>query len=217
MKFSLSDFWDNYSYLLVLPAILLVGVLIIAIISGISLAFQFVVHNVPFSVLGIVLGSFLVFIALFFLLDNFRENGIGWQLAGEGIEFQLILALVGIAVLICAAAYIFIPQKIKTGWEIVQTIGAGIIGLAVLYACLFVCGEFLAQGILLIKRKIYGGFFLILVAIINLIPFGYLSFEGIKDGYLVQNWLKSGLSLTLTLIVLFFLVKYFVIAALKQK
>src|SRR5437868_12362940 len=87
-----------------------------------------------------------------------------------------------------ATASFTAPGLFTNLWKgMLSVVGFGIF-LILLYAYVFVCGEFLAKAVILFRRGKFSGLFLLAVAFIGLSLPGVLIYSRFEDYYLEGNW-----------------------------
>lgn len=140
----LRKLWNEYSWILVLPLLLFIGVLIILAIIGIRYGVILFFQNVPFSIWGSLLGGAIILAVGLYFKDKIgiSKLGFGWHLVNGINPFFIGTGIFGLILLSAAIIYIFLPQNVTSAWELIQTIGLAIIFLAFLYAYIFACGIF---------------------------------------------------------------------------
>lgn len=212
----LRKIWDEYSWILFLPLVLLIGILIILAVVGIRYGIIFIFQTVPFSIWGSLLGGAIVFIAGFYLEDKISESkqGFGWHLVNQISPIGISLGILGLIILAASVIFIFLPQNVTSAWEIIQTIGFAIFAIAFLYAYIFACGIFFRDGILAFRfDTIWGGIFLTLIAIVGISPVILKIYDYLEKSYLQEFWLGTIASSAILMLIAWFLISYFVIPA----
>ncbi len=198
-----------------LPLILVIGVLIIfavAIIGGlISLFFK----EIPVVIWGNLTGfSILVWFGLYLKnLSRVSRLGFGWHLTRSIGVFNLLLAVAAIFLIAAAIASFTAPGLFNNVWNAVLTIlGFGIF-LIMMFAYIFVCGEFLAKAVILFRRKMLSGLFFAAVAFVGLSIPGFLIYSRFETYYLAGNWPGMILMAAVAILILAGLMYWFVMRA----
>lgn len=214
----LKNFWDEYSWLLYLPMILAIGALVILAIVGIRFGVIYVFQSVPFSVWGSFLGGAFLFVFGWYLKEKITENkGLSWNLAAQINPISIIFGAIGLIILTASIVWFLLPETAKSFWEIAQNVGFFVIVSLVCYAFIFVCGEFIAQGIMLIRRGIFSGFFLILIALVGIAPIFLKLYDLLIQNYIQNNWISTVFFSVLTFLIIAFLTIYSIIPAFRIK
>ncbi len=214
----LKNFWDKYSWLLFLPLILVIGLLIAVGIVVIRSSVIYVFQNVPFSVWGSFLGVAFLFVFGWYLTEKITKNkGLSWNLAAQINPLSIIIGAIGLIILTASIVWFLLPQTAKSFWEIAQNVGFFVIVSIVCYTFIFVCGEFLAQGIILIRRGVFSGIFLILIAIVGIAPIFLKLYDLLIQNYFQKNWISTVFFSVLTFLIIAFLTIYSIIPAFRIK
>ena len=212
----LKNFWDKYSWLLFLPKILAIGVVIILAIVAIRFGVIYVFQNVPFSVWGSFLGSTFLLVFGWYLLDKIYKNkGLDWNLAAQISSISLIFGAIGLIILSASIIWFLLPKTANSFWEIAQIAGFFLIVSLVCYAFIFVCGEFIAQGIILMRRGFFSGSFLILIALFGIAPIFLKLYDLLYQNYVIQNWISAGFFSFLFMLIAGFIIIYSIIPAFR--
>lgn len=212
----LRKIWDEYNWIGFLLLILLIGILIILAVIGIRYGFIFIFQNVPFSVWGSLLGGAIVFIAGWYLKDKISESkqGLGWHLVNQISPFGIAAGILGLIILAASVIFIFLPQNVTSAWQIIQTIGLAIIGIAFLYAYIFACGIFFRDGILAFRfDTIWGGIVLTMIAVVGSSPVILKIYDYLEKSYLQRFWLGTIASGAILTLIAWFIISYFIIPA----
>ena len=173
-----------------LPLILVIGFLIIFAVGLFGSAVSLFFTQIPFVIWGNLTGfSILVWFG-FYLKNLSRANrlGFGWHLTRSIGGFSLLLAAAAIFLVAAAISSFTAPGLFNNLWSGALTIlGFGIF-LTVMFAYIFVCGEFLAKAVITFRRKLLSGLFFAAVAFVGLsLPFG-LIYSRFEAYYLAGNW-----------------------------
>ncbi|MEK7724119.1 MAG: hypothetical protein AAB336_07225 [Acidobacteriota bacterium] len=212
----LKKIWDEYSWILFLPFILLIGILVIIAVIGIRYSVIFFFNAVPFSIWGSLLGGAITFLVGWYLSDKISESkqGFGWNLVTQISPIGIGLGLLGLVVLAASIIFIFLPQDITSAWNLIQTIGFSIIAIVFLYAYIFVCGTFFRDGILAFRfDTIWGGVVLTLIAIVGITPIIAIVYDYLAKSYLQQFWLGTIAGGAVLTLIGWFIISYFAIPA----
>ena len=212
----LKNIWDEYSGILFLPLILLIGILIIFAVIGIRYAVILFFNNVPFSIWGSFLGGVIIFFAGWYLRDKIIESrqGIGWNLVNQISPVGIGLGILGVLIFTASIIFIFLPQTVISAWNVIQTIGLSIIVIIFLYVYIFVCGGFFRDGILSFRfESIWGGIVLTFIAVVGIITAMAPFYNYLTKSYLEEFWFGAIASGAVLTIIVWFIVTYFVIPA----
>ena len=209
----LRKIWDKAGWILTLPLILLIGILILLAIGLLGGLVSIFFTRVPFVIWGNLLGFSILGRFGFYLRKLSRESrlGFGWHLARRTDGFQIFLAAAGILTMAGAISSFTAPGLFTNLWKgLLTLIGFGIF-LVILYAYVFVCGEFLAKGIILLRRWSLGGLFLLAVALVGLCLPGYLIYSRFENYYADGNWAGVILMIGAGLLIAAWLIFWFVV------
>lgn len=212
----LRKLWDKYSWLLFLPMILGIGILLILAIVTIRFSVIYVLQNVPFFVLGSFFGSVFLFGFGWYLKEKISKNKeINWSLAAQISPVSMVFGAIGLTLLTASIVWILLPETVKSFWEIVQNFGFFFIVSLIFYAFVYVCGEFLAQGIILMRRGVFSGFFLILISLVGIAPIILKLYDLFEQNFARQYWISTAFFSGAFLLIVGFLVIYSIIPAFR--
>ncbi len=212
----LRKLWDKYSWLLFLPMILVIGILLILAIVTIRFSVIYVLQNVPFFVLGSFFGSVFLFGFGWYLKEKISKNKeINWSLAAQISPISMVFGAIGLTLLTASIVWILLPETVKSFWEIVQNFGFFFIVSLIFYAFVYVCGEFLAQGIILMRRGVFSGFFLILISLVGIAPIILKLYDLFEQNFARQYWISTAFFSGAFLLIVGFLVIYSIIPAFR--
>lgn len=212
----LRKFWDEYNWVLFLPLILVIGILVSIIIIGIRFGVIYIFKNVPFFAWGSFFGSAFLFGFGWYLKEKINKNKeFNWSLAAQISPISIAVSAIGLTLLSTSIVWILLPASVKSFWEIVQHIGFFLIVSLIFYAFVYVCGQFLAQGIILMRRGIFSGFFLILISLIGVAPIFLKLYDLFEQNYSRKNWLTAVFFTAISLLIIIFLTIYAIIPAFR--
>lgn len=212
----LRKLWDEYSWILVLPLLLFIGILIILAIIGIRYGVILFFQTVPFSIWGSLLGGAIILAVGLYFKDKISTSklGFGWHLVNKISPFVIGMGIFGLTLLSAAIIYIFLPQNVTSAWELIQTTGLAIIFLAFLYAYIFACGIFFRDGVLAFRfDSILGGVFLTLIAVVGLLPVCMGFYNYLLNSYLQRFWLGTIAGGAVLTLIIWFIISLFIIPA----
>lgn len=190
----LRKIWDDYSYLLFLLTIILIGIGIIGlVILARDVAIR-IYGLLPAGFWGAVAGIVILTIAYFFLKDDWKWEKFGWHLAPSTKLWKISMGIFGILIFIFSIAWFFVPNQVMGLLSIIISI---FILAVMMFITIFGAGPNLAVGILLLRRKDLTGIVLIIISIV-----GFFAINGVinefaskfeKFGSLVESMVMTAL------------------------
>jgi len=211
----LKKIWDKHGWILTLPLILVIGFLIIFAVGVAGSFVSLIFTQIPFVIWGNLIGFLILGWVSFYLKSLSRESrfGFGWHLARSIGGFNIFLAIAGILIIAGAISSFTAPGLFTNLWKGMLTIlGFGIF-LIVMFAYIFVCGEFLVKAVIMFRRKSLSGIFFVAVALVGLSLPGFLIYDRFQIYHSDGNWLGMILMTGAGILIAVWLTFWFVMRA----